>query len=65
MEHAQKSDSLPLFAPLEQETDAHFGMWTIDAVARILRPRFEARRHVATMSARWLREQEADDGKHG
>ena len=66
MEHAQQPDSLPLFAPRRKETgNTHFVTWTIDAVARMLRTRFEERRHVATMSARWLREHEADDGKRG
>lgn len=66
MEHAQRPDSLPLFAPQRKETgNAHFVTWTIDAVARMLRTRFEARRHVATMSAQWLREHEAEHGKRG
>ena len=66
MEHAQQPDSLPLFTPPSKETEMPiFVTWTIDAVANMFRSRFEARRHVATMSAQWLREHEADDGKRG
>ena len=66
MEQAERPDSFSLFAPMRKETEnGHFVTWTIDTVASMFRSRFEARRQVVTMSARWLREYEADDGKRG
>ena len=66
MEYAHRPISLPLLASFrKQKENADPRTWTIEAVAAMLRTRFEARRHIATMSARWLREHEADCGKHG
>jgi hypothetical protein len=51
---------------MRKETEhGHFVTWTIDIVVSMFRSRVEASRDVAIMSARWLREHEADDGKHG
>jgi hypothetical protein len=38
---------------------------TINALAKLLRTRFDTRRHIGTMSSQWLREHEADYSKHG
>lgn len=65
MEPSPQQDSLPLFTPPAKETQTPILVtWAIDTVASML-SRFETRRHVATVSARWLREHEADNGKRG
>lgn len=66
MEPSPQQDSLPLVTPTAKEMRMPiFVTSAIDTVARML-SRFETRRHhVATVSARWLREHEADNGKRG
>ena len=66
MEAVHGSDSAQLFASSEKDSEnPHPAVSTIDAVAKMLRTRFETRRHIATMSGQWLREHEADYSKHG
>ena len=65
MEDVRESHSIPLFASLRKEGEnAHPVASTIDALAEMLRTRFETRRHIATMSGQWLREHDADYSKH-
>ena len=66
MEAVHGSDSSQLFASSEKDAEnAHPVVSMIDAVATLLRTRFETRRHIATMSGQWLREHEANYSKHG
>jgi hypothetical protein len=66
MEDVRESHSMPLFASSPKESkNTHPVASTIDALATMLRTRFETRRHIATMSGQWLREHEADYSKHG
>jgi hypothetical protein len=65
MEPSPQQDSLTLVTPTAKEMQMPiFVTSAIETVARML-SRFETRRHVATVSARWLREHEADNGKRG
>ena len=66
MEDVRESHSMPLFASSRKESEtAHPVASTIDALANMLKTRFETRRYIATMSGQWLREHEADYSKHG
>ena len=65
MEDVHKSHSLRLFgfSPKNSE-NAHLVRRALGALATMLGTRFETRRRIATMSAEWLREHEANYYKH-